>query len=146
MLDEAFDGLDPLSRKIFKDAIISLVEEGLTTVLISSHSLRELEDFCDKFILIDSNVIKNQGDIDEHVSRLCKFELAFTEAVGEEAFEGLPIVSLVIKNRFVQIVLDGNADEMKEKLEALSPAVIDEMSLDFEETFIYDVAKGGMKV
>lgn len=146
LLDEAFDGLDPLSRKIFKDAIISLVEEGLTTVLISSHSLRELEDFCDKFILIDSNVIKNQGDIDEHVSRLCKFELAFTEAVGEEAFEGLPIVSLVIKNRFVQIVLDGNADEMKEKLEALSPAVIDEMSLDFEETFIYDVAKGGMKV
>ena len=146
LLDEAFDGLDPLSRKIFKDAIISLVEEGLTTVLISSHSLRELEDFCDKFILIDSNVIKNQGDIDEHVARLCKFELAFTEVVGEEVFEGLPIVSLVIKNRFVQIVLDGNADEMKEKLEALSPAVIDEMSLDFEETFIYDVAKGGMKV
>ena len=63
LLDEAFDGLDPLSRKIFKDAIISLVEEGQTTVLIASHSLRELEDFCDRFILIDSNVIKSQGDM-----------------------------------------------------------------------------------
>lgn len=142
LLDEAFDGLDPLSRQIFKDAIIKLVEEGHTTVLIASHSLRELEDFCDQFILIDSNVIKQQGDIAEHVGRLCKFELAFTENVGEELFSHLPVVSLTVKNRFVQIVLAGDGDEMREKLEALSPAVMDEMPLDFEETFIYDVRKG----
>ena len=141
LLDEAFDGLDPLSRKIFKDAIISLVEEGHTTVLIASHSLRELEDFCDRFILIDSNIIKNQGDIAEHVGSLCKFELAFTEAVNQEAFAGLPIVSLVIKNRFVQIVLEGESEEMRQKLELLSPAVMDERPLDFEETFIYDVKR-----
>ncbi len=144
LLDEAFDGLDPLSRKIFKDAIISLVEEGRTTVLIASHSLRELEDFCDKFILIDSNTIKSQGDIAEHVGRLCKFALAFTEAVNEEAFAGLPVVSLNIKNRFVQIVLEGDSDEMREQLDALSPAVMDEMELDFEEAFICDVRKGGV--
>ena len=143
LLDEAFDGLDPLSRKIFKDAIISLVEEGQTTVLIASHSLRELEDFCDKFILIDANSIKTHGDIAEHVGRLCKFELAFTEAVSEELFAHLPIVSLIIKNRFVQIVLEGSSEEMQEKLKALSPAVMDEMQLDFEETFIHDVKKEG---
>ena len=142
LLDEAFDGLDPLSRQIFRDAIISLVEEGRTTVLIASHSLRELEDFCDKFILIDSNVIKSQGDIAEHVGRLCKFELAFTEAIREEAFAGLPVVSLNIKNRFVQVVLEGDSLEMRKKLEALSPAVMDEMPLDFEEAFIHDVRKG----
>ena len=146
LLDEAFDGLDPLSRKIFKDAIISLVEEGRTTVLIASHSLRELEDFCDRFILIDASVIKSQGDIAEHVGRLCKFELAFTQAVGEEAFFHLPVASLVIKNRFVQVVLEGNSDEMREKLEALSPAVMDEMPLDFEEAFICDVRKGGQTI
>ncbi len=144
LLDEAFDGLDPLSRKIFKDAIIDLVEQGRTTVLIASHSLRELEDFCDRFILIDSNRIKSQGDIAEHVGRLCKFELAFTDAVTESIFRNLPIVSLVIKNRFVQIVLEGDATEMRERLEALSPAVMDEMPLDFEETFIHDVRKEGM--
>ena len=146
LLDEAFDGLDPLSRRIFKDAIISLVEEGRTTVLIASHSLRELEDFCDRFILIDDNVIKNQGDISEHVGRLCKFELAFTDAVTEDIFSELPTVSLIIKSRFVQIVLEGKSDEMREKLEALSPAVMDEMPLDFEETFIHDVRKEGMIV
>ncbi len=141
LLDEAFDGLDPLSRKIFKDAIISLVEEERTTVLIASHSLRELEDFCDRFILIDANVIKTQGDIAEHVGSMCKFELAFSEAVGEDAFEGLPILSLEIKNRFVQIVLEGEGEEMRERLEKLSPAVMDEMPLDFEEAFINDVRR-----
>lgn len=141
LLDEAFDGLDPLSRKIFKDAIISLVEDGQTTVLIASHSLRELEDFCDRFILIDSNKIKSQGDIAEHVGSMCKFELAFVEPVGEGAFDSLPIVSLSIKNRFVQIVLRGESEEMRERLSKLCPAVMDEMPLDFEETFIYDVRR-----
>jgi ABC-2 type transport system ATP-binding protein len=144
LLDEAFDGLDPLSRKIFKDAIITLVEESQTTVLISSHSLRELEDFCDRFILIDSNTIKTQGDIAEHVGRYCKFELAFTEEVSKDIFAKFPIVSLTVKNRFVQIVLEGNSDDMREQLELLSPAVMDEMPLDFEETFIHDVRKDGM--
>ena len=146
LLDEAFDGLDPLSRRIFKEAIISLVEEGRTTVLISSHSLRELEDFCDKFILIDENVIKSQGDIAEHVGRLCKFELAFKEEVDRGMFTDLPIVSLTVKNRFVQVVLRGDADEMRERLEALSPAVMDEMPLDFEEAFIHDVRKEDMGI
>ena len=143
LLDEAFDGLDPLSRKIFKDAIISLVEQENTTVLIASHSLRELEDFCDRFILIDSNVIKEEGSISDHVGSLSKFELAFTDTVGEEMFGELPVVSLVIKNRFATVVLRGDSDEMRERLEALSPAVIDEMPLDFEESFIYDVRKDG---
>ena len=141
LMDESFDGLDPLSRKIFKDAIIAMVEEGDTTVLIASHSLRELEDFCDKFILLDSNVIKTKGDIDEHVGKLCKFELAFKEAVKEEVFAELPIVSLTIKNRFVQLVLEGESGEMREKLELLCPVVIDEMPLDFEEAFISDVRR-----
>lgn len=141
LLDEAFDGLDPLSRKIFKEAIISLVEEENTTVLISSHSLRELEDFCDKFVLIDATVIKSEGDISEHVNKLCKFELAFFEPITDEAFSSLPVVSLENNGRFVRVVLEGNSEEMKAKLLLLSPAVIEEMKLDFEEVFIHDVEK-----
>lgn len=143
LLDEAFDGLDPLSRKIFKDAINLLVEEENTTVLISSHSLRELEDFCDRFILIDATMIKSEGDIAEHVDRLCKFELAFLENIDDKAFASLPVVSLENSGRFVRIVLEGDRDAMREKLSALSPVVMDEMKLDFEEAFIHDVERKG---
>ena len=142
LFDETFDGLDPVMRSVVKRLVSEDVMDRGAAAVITSHSLRELEDFCDKFILIDSNVIKQQGDIAEHVGRLCKFELAFTERVSEELFSHLPVVSLTVKNRFVQIVLEGDGDDMREKLEALSPAVMDEMPLDFEETFIHDVRKG----
>ena len=141
LLDEAFDGLDPLSRKIFKDAIIDFVEREHTTVIISSHSLRELEDFCDRFVLLDNNTVKIGGDIAEHVSSFCKFEMAFTEAVDEALFAELPVCALAVKGRFVQIVLEGNAEELRPRLEAFGPAVMDEMPLDFEEMFIHDVEK-----
>lgn len=139
LLDESFDGLDPLSRKIFKDAIIAYVEEYGATVIISSHSLRELEDFCDKFILINNNKIKKQGDISQHVEQFCKFELAFKDKVDEKMFDGLPVKHISVRERFVTIVLLGDSGEMRTRLEALSPAVIDETLLSFEEVFIYDV-------
>lgn len=141
LLDEAFDGLDPLSRKIFKDAIISLVDKGGTTVLISSHSLRELEDFCDRFILIDAQKIKQQGDIAEHVGELCKFELAFADAPKETAFASLPVVSLEVRGRFAVVILKGKSDEMRARLSALSPLIMDELELNFEEVFIHDVTE-----
>ena len=120
------------------------MEKQDATVIISSHSLRELEDFCDRFILINDNKIKNQGCISEHVEQLCKFELAFTEKVNEKMFADLPIKHLSIRERFVTIVLIGKRDDLISKLEALSPAVIDEMELNFEETFIYDVQEKGV--
>lgn len=141
LLDESFDGLDPLSRKLFKDGIISLVEQEQSTVVIASHSLRELEDFSDRFMLLDANVIKYQGDIAEHVGNYCKFELAFTQPVTKESFAGLPLCAISIRGRFVQLVLEGNAEENRIKLEKLMPAVMDEMPLDFEEMFIHDVQK-----
>ena len=49
LLDEAFDGLDPLARLVLKKALIRMVEEDGSSVIISSHSLRELEDFCDSY-------------------------------------------------------------------------------------------------
>ena len=139
LMDEAFDGLDPLARLAFKKAINRAVEEDGTSVLISSHSLRELEDFCDSYVLIDSMTVSSSGDISERVGRYCKFQLAFLEEIGEEAFGGLPVVALEKTGRFVRVVLKGKEDEMKEALMGLSPAVLEQMSMDFEEMFIHEV-------
>ena len=145
LLDEAFDGLDPLSRKIFKDAIISLVEDADTTVLISSHSLKELEDFCDSFILIDNCTVKCEGDIAEHVGSLCKFDLAFSEPPSEALFASLPVVSLNLRGKFATVTMKGRSEDMKDILSSLSPLVMEEMPVDFEEAFLSDVdyKKGG---
>ena len=146
LLDEAFDGLDPLSRLSVKKAINEFVEEDGTSVIISSHSLRELEDFCDSYVLLDNKTVSSSGDIAEKINSFCKFQLAFKDDVGEELFAHLPITSFEKTGRFVRVVLEGNATELKPLLEALSPAVIDEMPMDFEEIFIHEVAKRGYKI
>ena len=143
LLDEAFDGLDPLSRLAFKRALNEFVEEYGTSVLISSHSLRELEDFCDSYVLIDNKTVSSSGDIAEKVNRFCKFQLAFYEEIHEGLFVKLPVTSIEISGRFARVVLQGNAAELLPKLQALNPAVVEEMRMDFEEVFIHEVEKRG---
>lgn len=143
LLDEAFDGLDPLARLSFKKAINTAVEEDGTGVIISSHSLRELEDFCDCYALIDKMTVASSGDISERVDRFCKFQLAFVDDVDERIFAGLPTVSLEKSGRFFRIVLEGKDSEMQTMLEGLKPAVIEQMKMDFEEMFIHEVEGRG---
>ncbi len=141
LLDESFDGLDPLARLSFKKAVGEIVEEGGTSVIIASHSLRELEDFCDSYIMIDNMTVHSSGDIQESVERYSKFQLAFTEPKTKEAFASLPVLSLDISGKFVRVVLEGSAAENEEKLMALSPAIIERMAVDFEEVFITEAEK-----
>lgn len=146
LLDEAFDGLDPLARLSFKKAINTAVEEDGMSVIISSHSLRELEDFCDSYALIDKMTVSSSGDIAEKINSFCKFQLAFTENFDEGIFSGLPCVSLEKSGRFVRIVLKGEAKKMLSALEELGPVIVEEMPMDFEELFIHEVEERGQRI
>ncbi|MBQ8432321.1 MAG: ABC transporter ATP-binding protein [Clostridia bacterium] len=144
LLDEAFDGLDPLARLRFKKAINRAVEEDGTSVLISSHSLRELEDFCDSYALIDHMTVSDSGSLSEHLGQFCKFQLAFAEPVERVFFAALPVVSLETGGRFVRVILKGDKTEMTRALERLSPVIMEEMPMDFEELFISEVGERGI--
>ncbi len=143
LLDEAFDGLDPLARLSFKRAINEAVENDGMSVLISSHSLRELEDFCDCYALIDQKTIVSSGDISERVNSFCKFQLAFAEVVDDVALDSLGAVSVEKSGRFVRVVMRESAETARARLEALKPAVMEEMEMDFEELFIREVEGRG---
>ena len=145
LLDEAFDGLDPYTRKKVKAELISLVENKGGTVIISSHSLRELENLCDSFILLDNNTVPAYGDISEKVDEMCKFQLAFTSQIDESAFDNLPVVSIERNGKFIRIVLKGDRDTMYNSLLELSPAVIEEMKMDFEEAVISEIERSARK-
>ncbi len=143
LLDEAFDGLDPLARLHFKKQINEAVEATGMSVMISSHSLRELEDFCDSYVLIDRHTVAESGEISEHVNRFCKFQLAFSVPPAKEAFAHLPLVSFSASSRFVTVVLKGESETMQRELETLNPLIMEEMPMDFEELFICEVEEGG---
>ena len=145
LLDEAFDGLDPYTRKKVKAELISLVENKGGTVIISSHSLRELENLCDSFVLLDNNTVSSYGDVSEKVNEMCKFQLAFTSQIDESAFDNLPVVAIERNGKFIRIVLKGDRDTMYNSLLELSPAVIEEMKMDFEEAVISEIERSARK-
>ena len=139
LLDEAFDGLDPLARMKFKERISSLVREKNTTVIVSSHALKELEDFCDDYLLIDKGVIVSSSGVLEKKLNYAKFQLAFMDQISEEMFAGLPVKALKIVGRVATLTLENEDGSAEEALKRLNPVIIDKLDVSFEEAFINDV-------
>ncbi|MBO5262036.1 MAG: ATP-binding cassette domain-containing protein [Clostridia bacterium] len=141
LLDEAFDGLDPATRDKVKNELINMVEKDDTTIIIASHSLREIEDFCDKYAIVDGKSVKSSGDISSITEECCKFMLAFKEEASKELFVNLPVVNINVNGKFVTAVFKGEGRKIKERLIELSPVVLEEQPFDFEEAFICEVKK-----
>lgn len=139
LLDEAFDGLDPLARLELKRGIISL--EG-TTAVISSHSLRELEDICSGFALLDGGAVADAGDLAETLAQVHKFQAAFDEPVPRERFP-FECLSFESEGRVVRFVVRGEREEIVSALKALSPIFVEEIKVDFEELFLCEVKSRG---
>ncbi len=139
LLDEAFDGLDPLARLELKRG---LIEQEDCTVLISSHSLRELEDICSGFALLDGGTIADAGDIHDALGKVHKFQFALEREVRREdiPFECL---SFMAEGRVAKIIVRGEAEYIMRMLEALHPLFVEEIAVDFEELFLCEVQKRG---
>ena len=142
ILDEAFDGLDPFARLYFKREIVDMVSENNTTVIIASHSLRELEDICDTFAIIDKNRIAASGELYESLDKIHKYQIAFNEKLNINDF---PKVYKTIHQdeRIIRIVSDLSMEVLNEKIKDLNPLFIDELSINFEEMFNAVIEEGG---
>ena len=142
LLDEAFDGLDPLARLTFKRALIDLVESKKTTVIISSHSLRELEDICDSYGLIDNMGISSSGNISDALDKIHKYQVAFEHIMDKDDFD-MKFISYHQDKRIIKVVVKDDYDTFVEKMSKFKPLIIDEIKIDFEELFIIEVESRG---
>lgn len=142
LLDEAFDGLDPIARETFKVEIKKLVEETGGTVIISSHSLKDLEGMCDSFAILNQNKIQASGSLEEAIGVLHKYQIAFKEKQDIHLF---PRVYKTIESdgRVIRIISELALPEIEQKLSKMSPVFIDELPIEFEEVFTAIVTDGG---
>lgn len=141
-LDEAFDGLDPLARLVFKRGLVELVEEKGTTVIISSHSLRELEDICDGYGILDEGKITSSGNLENELEKVHKYQMAFDRDVEQREF-GFACMAYQKTGRVVKLVAKGDGEELRKKIEALKPLFVEEIEVDFEEMFVSEVQSRG---
>ena len=144
LCDECFDGLDPVIKQLVKRILISEVAERGMTVVISSHSLRELENLCDVVGILHNNSIIVEKSMDEIKERLHKIQLAFKPMIEEsELPKGLEIVKCETRGNMMELVVRGGISEINEKLSTLNPLIYDTIELTLEDVFIYEMEASG---
>ncbi len=136
ILDEPVDGLDPVMRRQVMSLILSDVAQRETTVLISSHNLRELEDVCDHVGIMDHGRMLLERSLVELQGNIAKIQL-----VGD-APQGLDIVHESASGRLKTLVVRGTAEEITARMALANPVYFDVLPLSLEEIFIY--ALGGV--
>ena len=133
VLDEPVDGLDPVMRRQVWSLILSDVAQRETTVLISSHNLRELEDICDHVGIMDKGRMLLQRSLADMQSATHKVQL-----VGDVP-EGLDILHESNSGRLKTLVVRGNQEIIRQTIAAASPVYFDILPLSLEEIFIYEL-------
>ena len=131
ILDEPVDGLDPVMRRQVMSLILSDVAEYGTTVLISSHNLRELEDVCDHVGIMDHGKMLLEKSLADMQGRTYKLQL-----VGDTP-DGLEILHESVSGRLKTLIVRGDAREISARAAASGPAYFDVLPLSLEEIFIY---------
>ncbi len=143
LLDEAYDGLEPLARLRFKKALAQLIEDEGVTVVISSHNLKELEDICDSYGILEDGHIISYGDLLQSRNLINKYQVVFAEEKSKEDFKDFDVLNFVQEGRVIQLVLRGEVEEVTAKLEKMNPVLLDVLQVNFEELFIYELEGRG---
>ncbi len=144
ILDEPVDGLDPVMRRRIWSIIMADVAENGTTVLVSSHNLRELEDVCDSVGIMNKGKIMIERSLNELQENIIKIQLALPD--GESLPEGLDILHKSNTGRLQSLIMHGTQEELTEKLQSAHPLFIDAVPLTLEEIFIYELGGADYEV
>lgn len=133
LLDEPVDGLDPVMRRQVMSLILSEVAKDGTTVLISSHNLRELEDVCDHVGILDHGQMLLERSLADMQGSTHKLQI-----VGDIP-KDIQILHETISGRLRTLIVRGQAWEISTKAAAAKPAYFDLLPLSLEEIFIYEL-------
>lgn len=137
--DETFDGLDPVMRNVVKQLITTDVLERQATAIITSHSLRELEDTCDQLSLLHKGGIIFESDIQDLKTTLFKLQVGFDKPFSREMFSELDILSYSARGSVATFIVRGDKEKAVERMKAQSPVLLDVLPLTLEEVFIYEM-------
>lgn len=137
--DETFDGLDPVMRNLVKNLISSDVMERKTTAIITSHSLRELEDTCDQLALLHQGGIIFESDVQNLKTTLFKVQIAFDHDYDVSLFDEFDMLSFVKRGSVANFIVRGNRSEASVILRSKNPILLDILPLSLEEVFVHEM-------
>ena len=139
VLDEPVDGLDPVMRRQVWSLLMGDVAECGTTVLVSSHNLRELEDVCDHVGILSRGKVLLERALSDLQDNIVKMQIVFQEPELPALPEDLPVLHVSRVGRIHTLIVRGSADEVTNQLAVYAPILMDALPLTLEEIFIYEL-------
>lgn len=143
LLDEAFDGLDPVMRLNLKRIIANELLNRDMTVIISSHNLRELEDICDRIALLNNHTITIQDEIESIRNQYHKIQLAYTNPIDDKVLHDLDPMYFDKRGNVYMLVLKGELDDKMKRIKETQPVLCEEIPITMEEVFVYEMEANG---
>ena len=139
VLDEPVDGLDPVMRRQVWSLLMGDVADCGTTVLVSSHNLRELEDVCDHVGILSHGKVLIQRSLSDLQGNVVKMQAVFQEREAPELPEDLDVLHISQVGRIHTLIVRGTADQVTNRLAVYSPILMEALPLTLEEIFIYEL-------
>ena len=145
ILDEPVDGLDPVMRRQVWSLVMGDVAQHGTTVLVSSHNLRELEDVCDHVGILDHGKVLLERSLEQLQDNMVKLQVVFPDGVTEVPPE-IPTLHISKVGRVYTLIMRMNAAEAEARVSEYLPLLVDAVPLTLEEIFIYELGGADYEV
>ena len=139
VLDEPVDGLDPVMRRQVWGLLMGDVAQRGTTVLVSSHNLRELEDVCDHVGILSHGKVLLERSLTDLQDNVVKLQLAFQEPGLPQLPPDLEVLHTSQVGRVYTLIVRGNPAQIKTRMAVYSPILMEALPLSLEEIFIYEL-------
>ena len=139
VLDEPVDGLDPVMRRQVWSLLMGDVAEHGTTVLVSSHNLRELEDVCDHVGILSRGRVLIERSLSDLQENLVKMQVVFQEKELPQLPDDMEVLHVSHVGRIHTLIVRGNATDVTNRLAVYAPILMEALPLTLEEIFIYEL-------
>lgn len=144
LLDECFDGLDPVKRQVVRKILADEVSSREMTVVVSSHNLRELDEICDTVCILYRGDILYTKDLDDLKGEVHKIQAVFQDQVTlEQLGRYLNIMASEVRGKFFTLILRGDGQEIERTLSRWRPVALESIPLTLEEVFLYEMEVKG---
>ena len=143
ILDEPVDGLDPVMRRRVWSLIMDDVSSRGTTVLVSSHNLRELEDVCDHVGIMNHGKVVLERSLSELQDNMVKLQVVFKEGEKEPVMDGIEVLHDSLTGRVHTMIVRMCPESAVKAVKKYDPMLVEAIPLTLEEIFVYEM--GGLE-
>ena len=139
ILDEPVDGLDPVMRRQVWSLLLGDVAERGTTVLVSSHNLRELEDVCDHVGILNRGKVLLERSLSDLQDNTVKLQVAYQGVTEPVLPAELNILHRSHVGRVYTYIIRGSSQDILRRMQITDPVLLESIPLTLEEIFIYEL-------